>query len=79
MSSMKQEAVRMATALDDYEHLRVVGLRAVDARGAEIEIRDERAGLHYTIGSHADYWDFLGYFVMGKQWPVKPLTAAAVA
>ena len=79
MALMKQEAVRMATALDDYEHLRVVGLRAVDVRGAEIEIRDERAGLHYTIGSHTGYWDFLGYFAMGKQWPGKPFTAAAVA
>ena len=55
MSLMKEEATRMATALDDYDHLFVVGIGAGDGSGAEIEIRDERAGLHYTIGSHADY------------------------
>ena len=34
-------------------------------------MRDERSGLDYTIASHADCWDFLGYFEWGKPWPIK--------
>ena len=69
MSLMKQEG--LVTALDDYEQLRVTDIRAVGPGGVEIDMRDERSGLDYTIASHADYWDFLGYFEWGKPWPIK--------
>jgi len=79
MSLIEQDAIRMAAALEDYELVRVTDIRGDDAGGLEIDVRDERFGMDYEIGSHADYWDFLGYFCSGKQWPVKPFTAAEVA
>jgi hypothetical protein len=79
MSLMEQDAIRMAAALDDYEWVQVIDIRGDDASGVEIDIRDERLGLDYEIASHADYWDFLGYFCAGLQWPVKPFAASEVA
>lgn len=78
MSLLEQEAVRMAAALDDYELVSVTDIGGSSESGHWLTIRDERFGLCYEIGSHADYWDFLGYFADGKQWPVKPCGPAFV-
>jgi hypothetical protein len=77
MSFLEQEAVRMAAALDDYELVSVSDIGGSGQSGYRLTIRDERFGLEYEIASHADYWDFLGYFCPGKQWPVKPVRVVA--
>lgn len=41
-----------------------------------MQFTDERFECEYVIGSHFDYWDFLGYLVDHKQWPTRPLTVS---
>lgn len=76
MSLLEQDAVRLAAALSDYELVSVTDIGGTDESGHWLAIRDERFGLDYEISSHAGYWDFLGYFCSGQQWPVKPFSAA---
>lgn len=73
----EQDAVRLAKALDDYELVHVSDIGGSDESGFWMHITDERFGLSYEITSHADYWDFLGYFCSHKQWPAKPLEEVA--
>jgi hypothetical protein len=75
MSLLEAEAVRRAAALDDYELVRVTDIGGTDECGHWLCLRDERFDLSYEITSHADDWDFLGYFCAGLQWPAKPLAA----
>jgi hypothetical protein len=77
MSLLEQEATRMAAALDDYEYLSVNDIGGTEASGYWLTVQDERFRLEFKIDSHTDYWDFLGYFCSGKQWPVKPVRVVA--
>ncbi|MGH2819323.1 MAG: hypothetical protein ACRDJ5_01575 [Actinomycetota bacterium] len=79
MSFLEQEATRMATALDDYEHVSVADIGGTEESGYWLRVRDERLGIAYEIASHADYWDFLGYFTSGLQWPVRAFPREEVA
>ena len=79
MSLLEQEAVRMASALDDYEHLRVSEIGGTEEAGYWLLVTDERLGLRYEIASHCDHWDFIGYFASGQQWPARPLPRGEVA
>ncbi len=79
MSLLEKDAVRLAEALDHNELVSVTDIGGTDEFGYWFTVRDERFGLKYEIGSHADYWDFLGYFCAGLQWPVKPFAAAEMA
>ncbi len=79
MSLLEQEATRMASALDDYEHVSVSDIGGTEESGYWLCVTDERLGLGYEIASHADYWDFLGYFASGLQWPVRPFRKREVA
>ena len=72
MSLLEYEAVRMAGALDEYEYLRVTDIGGTDESGYWLCVTDEGLGLSYEIGSHYDYWDFLGSFLAGQQWPAGP-------
>ena len=73
----EQDALRLAQALDDYELVHVADIGGNDGTGYWLHITDDRFGLTYQIGSHADYWDFLGYFCSHKQWPAQPLEEVA--
>ena len=73
----EKDALRMAAGLDDYELVSVSDIGGTDESGYWLTVRDERFGLSYEIASHSDYWDFLGYFGDGKQWPAKPLEEVA--
>ena len=77
MALLEREAIRLADALDDYEYVSVADIGGSTEGGYWLVLRDERFDLHYAIDCHADYWDFLGYFTDGKQWPAKPLAAVA--
>ena len=77
MALLEREAVRLADALDDYDHVSVADVGGSEGDGYWLVLRDERSDLHYAIGSHADYWDFLGFFADGKQWPARPLAEVA--
>ena len=79
MALLEKEVIRFAESLDDYEHVSVKDIGGTDERGSWLVVRDERFGLCYEIASHCDYWDFLGYFCCGKQWPVKPFPRVEVA
>lgn len=73
MSLLEREAIRVAAALGDYDY---VSVRAVVQQhsGFVVQFSDDRFGCDYVIGSHFDYWDFVGYLVDHKQWPTRPLT-----
>jgi hypothetical protein len=73
----EKDALRMAAGLDDYELVSVSDIGGSHDSGCWLTVRDERFGLSYEIASHHDYWDFLGYFCSGKQWPAKPLEEVA--
>lgn len=73
MALLEKEAIRFAASLDDYEHVSAVDIGGSDGGGYWLVLRDERFDLQYAIDSHADYWDFLGYFADGKQWPATPV------
>jgi hypothetical protein len=62
MSLLEHEAIRMAHALEDYDHVSVTD---VGGNGSShwLAIRDERFEVTYEISSHTDYWDFLIAFV----------------
>lgn len=77
MALLEKDATRLAESLDDYELVSVSDIGGSDDHGYWLVLRDERFGLSYAIDSHADYWDFLGYFADGKQWPAKPLQEVA--
>jgi hypothetical protein len=77
MPLLEPEATRMAAALDDYEHVSVREVREREPGFFRIEFTDERFCCDYVISSHFDYWDFIGYLVDRKQWPVKPVRVVA--
>ncbi|MFN2489138.1 MAG: hypothetical protein ABR529_05280 [Actinomycetota bacterium] len=79
MSLLEQDANRMAAVLDDYESLKVTDIGGTEESGYWLCVTDERFGLAYEIASHAEYWDFLGYFCSHLQWPAKPLPTGEVA
>ncbi len=79
MALLEKEAIRFAESLDDYEHVSTVDNGGNDPHDYWLVIRDERFGLCYEISSHFDYWDFLGYFADGKQWPVRSFARGEVA
>jgi hypothetical protein len=70
MALIERDAQRMATALGDYHLLTVTAVSETEPGGYEIEFTDLRFGISYVIGSHFDYWDFLGYFVGHQMWPM---------
>ena len=77
MALLEREATRFAESLDDYDHVSVTDIGGSEGDGYWLVLCDERFDLQYAIDSHADYWDFLGYFADGKQWPAKPLQEVA--
>jgi hypothetical protein len=74
MALLEKEDTRFAESLDDYELLRVSHIGGTEESGYWLTVRDDRFGLEYEIASHADYWDFLGYFLNHMQYPAKPVT-----
>jgi hypothetical protein len=77
MSLIEKDANRMATAIDDYDFLSVIGVGGDESAGYKVTLLDERFGLQYEIGSHFEYWDFLGYFLTHVQYPSLPAGQAA--
>ncbi|MGH2731334.1 MAG: hypothetical protein ACRDJI_12095 [Actinomycetota bacterium] len=59
----------MAAGLDDYSLLAVTAVGETEPHGYEVEFIDLRFDITYVIGSHSDYWDFLGYFIGHQMWP----------
>lgn len=77
MSLIEREATRMATAINDYDFLSVVGVGGDESTGYKVTLLDERFDLQYEIGSHFEYWDFLAYFLMHVQYPSRPIGRTA--
>ena len=79
MPLLEPEAVRMASALDDYEYVRVTDIGGTDQSGYWLCVTDQRLEMGYELASHCDYWDFLSCFAVGTQWPVRPFGRGEVA
>lgn len=71
MALMEKDARRMAAALEGYSLLKVDGVFETFPGGFEVEFVDLRFDATFTITSHFDYWDFLGYFSSHQMWPTK--------
>jgi hypothetical protein len=69
MALIERDARRMAAALNDYSSLSVTAVAETEPGDYEIEFMDQRFDRSYIIGSHFDYWDFLGYFIGHQMWP----------
>jgi hypothetical protein len=78
-SLVENDAVRMAMAIQDYEHVSVSDIGGHDALGYWLTIRDDRFGLEYDITSHFDYWDFISHYAAGVMWTATPLPRSEVA
>ena len=73
MALLEKEAIRFAESLDDYEHVSAVDIGGSENHGHWLVVRDHRFGLDYRIGSHCDYWDFIGAVVDHRQWAALPI------
>ena len=73
MPLLEKEAIRFAESLDDYEHVSAVDIGGSRDHGHCLVVRDHRFELDYEIGSHADYWDFIGAVVDHKQYVAQPI------
>ena len=62
MALLEQEAIRFSESLDDFEHVTSKGI-SQESGGYCLTVTDERFGVDYEIGSHCDYWDFIGALV----------------
>lgn len=71
MSLDEASAQRLALVLGDYEGLSVCAIRGSSETCFDLLLTDHRFEATYLIASHADYWDFLGYFADHKQWPAR--------
>jgi hypothetical protein len=69
MALIERDARRMAAALNDYYLLNVTAVGETKPGDYMIEVMDQRFDRSYIIGSHFDYWDFLGYFIGHQMWP----------
>lgn len=69
MALDRSSVQRLADVLGDYEGLTACAVPAASEQDFELLLTDHRFGATYLIASHADYWDFLGYFADHKQWP----------
>jgi hypothetical protein len=67
MALPESDAVRFASALDDYDDVCVSDVGGSDELGFWVVVRDERFDVSYQIASHADYWDFVGAIVDHRQ------------
>ena len=77
MALTESDALRLATALDDYELVKVTDIRGIGDR-FEIAFTDQRFDTDYVITSNWDYWDFIGYLTGTKAWPaLKPVPREA--
>jgi hypothetical protein len=60
---LEHEAIRFAESLDDYDHVTVKDLGGDGLTGFWVVVHDHRLRLSYRIGSHCDYWDFVGALI----------------
>lgn len=67
---LEKEAVRFAESFGDYEHVSVVDIGGVEPDW--LVVRGHRFKLDYQIGSHCDYWDFIGALVDHVQYKALP-------
>jgi len=67
MALLENEVIRLADALDDYDHVSIADIGGSDESGYWLVLRDERFELQYAIDSDADYWDFVGAVVDPRQ------------
>lgn len=70
MALTEKDARRMAKALAGYSLLEVGDVVETEPAGYQVEFVDLRFDATFTIASHFDYWDFLGYFSSHQMWPV---------
>jgi hypothetical protein len=63
----ERDAVRFASALDDFEAVCVRDVGGSDEFGFWVVVRDGRFDVSYQIASHSDYWDFVGAIVDHRQ------------
>ncbi len=68
MALLEHEAQRLADALDDYDGVSVADIGGSDDGGFWVVVHDHRFDLRYEVGSHADYWDFIGALVDHRQY-----------
>jgi hypothetical protein len=76
MALQERDASRLALVLQDYEH--VSATISGGAGSFTLNVRDHRFDLAYEIGSHYDYWNFIGALVDHKQYvalPAQPVAA----
>ena len=76
MALLEKDAIRLADALDDYDHVSVTDIGGWGPEGFWLVVRDHRFQLDYEIASHVDYWDFIGALVDHKQFLRRPLQVA---
>ena len=77
MALLEREAIRFAESLDDYEHVTVKEIGGEEPSGFWLAVTDERFGTTFEIGSHCDYWDFIGALVHHARYYGKARKVAA--
>jgi hypothetical protein len=78
MALQEREATRLVAVLSDYEYVSATLAQSAPDDGFTLMVRDHRFELDYEIGSHYDYWNFIGALVDHKQYialPVQPVAA----
>ncbi|MDQ3954502.1 MAG: hypothetical protein M3285_03010 [Actinomycetota bacterium] len=79
----EQDATRIAASLDDYDHVSLRQVRSTPGGFFEVLVTDHRFHTDYVLGSHCDYWDFVGALVDHRQCvsltPLKPAAVMHVA
>lgn len=68
MPLIDKDAARIAAALEDYEHVSLRDIRARSDGFYDVIVTDHRLERDYALGSHCDYWDFIGALVDHKQY-----------
>lgn len=67
MALLEQDAVRMAAALDDYEHVSVADIGGWGRDRFWVVVHDHRFDLDYEIASRCDYGTSIGALVDDRQ------------